>query len=100
MDGDCKDSRRKCTGDGSSISDSGTCGDNVSWTFDSTAGVLTISGSGAMTDNGSNNSPFYGNSAITKIIIEDGVTSIGTDAFSNCIFLVNVEIPSSVTSIG
>lgn len=59
------------------LADSGTCGDNVSWTFDSTTGVLTISGSGAMTDYGSNTSPFDGNRVITKIIIEDGVTSIG-----------------------
>ncbi len=82
------------------LADSGTCGDNVSWTFDSTTGVLTISGSGAMTDYDSDYSPFEDNSAITKIIIEEGVTSIGDKVFLGCDSLMNVEIPSSVTSIG
>ena len=82
------------------LADSGTCGDNVSWTFDSTTGVLTISGSGAMTDYGSNTSPFDGNRVITKIIIEDGVTSIGDSVFLGCAYLEEVEIPPSVTSIG
>ena len=34
--------------DGSSIVDSGTCGDNLTWTLDD-AGTLTISGTGKMT---------------------------------------------------
>ncbi len=73
------------------LADSGTCGDNVSWTFDSTTGVLTISGSGAMTDYGSNTSPFDGNRVITKIIIEDGVTSIGDSVFFGCAYLDNMK---------
>ncbi|MDO4621246.1 MAG: hypothetical protein Q4B09_11590, partial [Lachnospiraceae bacterium] len=28
----------------------GTCGENLTWTFDSNGGVLTISGQGEMTD--------------------------------------------------
>ncbi len=82
------------------LADSGTCGDNVNWTFDSTAGVLTISGSGPMTDYFSDRSPFYLNSDIKKIIIEDGVMSIGSFAFRRCESLTNVKIPPSVTSIG
>ncbi|MCX4321839.1 MAG: leucine-rich repeat protein [Lachnospiraceae bacterium] len=82
------------------LADSGTCGDNVNWTFDSTAGVLTISGSGPMTDYFSDRSPFYLNSDIKKIIIEDGVMSIGEFAFQQCESLTNVKIPPSVTSIG
>jgi|GEM_PF-1377538 len=82
------------------LADSGTCGDNVSWTFDSTTGVLTISGSGPMTDYFSYRSPFYLNSDIKKIIIEDGVMSIGEFAFQQCESLMDVEIPTSVTSIG
>ena len=37
---------------------------------------------------------------IKKVIIEDGVTNIGSEAFVDCISLTSVEFPNSVTSIG
>ena len=40
------------------------------------------------------------NTAITKVHIPDGVTSIGYLAFSNCTSLTGIEIPAGVTSIG
>ena len=39
-------------------------------------------------------------STITDVIIADGVTSVGADAFRNCSRLISVMIPESVTSIG
>jgi len=65
-------------------------------------GTLTISGNGPMPD-----FVFYGNRApwfpyyesIFTVVIEEGVTTIGQDAF-NCIFCTSVTIPNSVTSIG
>ena len=36
---------------------------------------------------------------ITGVIIEDGVTNIGTRAFDNCVAITNVVIPYSVTSL-
>ena len=74
---------------------SGSCGDNVTYTLD-TDGVLTISGSGAMTSR-----PWGGNrDQIKKAVIETGVTNIVEDAFFYCSALTSVEIPNSVTSIG
>lgn len=65
-----------------SVTQTGKCGTNVKYTLYSD-GVLTISGSGKMLDYDGYKirSPFYGNEAIKKVIIEDGVTSIGEYAF-------------------
>ena len=80
---------------------SGTCGENLTWTL-SDDGVLTISGTGAMTDYSySSSAPWYSSrSSITSVIISDGVTSIGKYAFYDCRSLTSVTIPNSVTSIG
>ena len=40
------------------------------------------------------------NTEITKLVIPDGVTTIGSSAFRNCSSLTSVTIPNSVTSIG
>ena len=85
---------------GAEIIDSGTCGDNLTWTLDSD-GVLTISGNGAMEDyESASASPWYSNRAsIVTVVIEDGVTCIGARSFYNCNNLKNVEIGDSVESI-
>ena len=59
--------------------------DNLTWTL-TADGTLTISGEGAMKDYNSddNPSPVYNNSDDKKIVIEDGVTSIGAYAFYDC----------------
>ncbi len=43
---------------------------------------------------------FAGCSSLTSITIPDSVTSIGCEAFCNCYSLTNITIPDSVTSIG
>ena len=65
-------------------------------------GTLNISGTGAMKNynNTDNLSPVHMNSSVKKIVIEEGVTSIGNAAFSGCISLTNITIPDGVTSIG
>ena len=89
---------------GAEIVASGTCGDNLTWTLDS-AGTLTISGEGEMDDYEENYgqangtfAPWSKNSSeIKKVIIEEGVTSIGNFSFSFCENLKSVVIPESLT---
>ena len=78
---------------------SGSCGTSVTYTIDSD-GLLTISGTGAMSYN-SSNAPWYTNrSSIKSVVIENGVTSIRDYAFYGYTTLTSVEISDSVTSIG
>ncbi len=87
---------------GTLFAESGTCGTNLTW--DLTNGVLTISGTGAMDNYYSldhSYAPWYSSHlSIKSVLINDGVTSIGNDAFYECYRLTSVMIPNSVTSIG
>ena len=66
-----------------------------------TDSTLTISGNGAMEDYKDYVSPWYENSsAFNKVIIENGVTTIGDYAFLGCFNLRSITIGNSVTSIG
>ena len=87
-----------------SAASSGNCGDsgsNVTWLLDDN-GTLTISGSGKIEDCRSDiDQPWYSNrSDITSVVIEPGVTSIGSLAFYECSNLTSITIPSGLTSIG
>ena len=83
------------------LSSSGSCGDNVSFTFKSSTGLLTISGSGKMYNYYSyESSPFDYQTGIKTVVIETGVTSIGGSSFSGCKGITSITIPNSVTSIG
>ena len=80
--------------------DLGTCGDNLTWSL-STDGVLTISGTGAMYDFEQEGMPWGDYSEmITSLVIHEGVTTIGNNAFIYCGNLVSVMLPDSLTSIG
>ena len=78
--------------------DSGTCGENVTWTLDEN-GTLTISGTGEMEDYEQSSYPFMYDDVKT-VIIKNGVTSIGDWVFIYCRSMTRVEIPQSVTRIG
>ena len=77
---------------------SGTVGDNLTWKL-AADGTLTVSGKGSMGDSYSYGWDNY-RELITSVVIENGVTSIGSIAFQSCVNLTSVSIPSSVTSIG
>ena len=79
----------------------GWCGDNVVWSFDSETSILTVSGTGDMFDYINEPAPWRSiRLSIKEVQIEDGVTSIGKDAFFDCTNLVNVKISNNVTDIG
>ncbi len=76
---------------------------NVQSNFDVASGTLTISGEGPMEAIDGYNTTLPWNDVktdIIKVVIADGVTSIGNTAFQGCTGLAEVEIPASVTSIG
>ena len=88
---------------------SGTCGDNLTWTLNS-EGTLTVSGTGPMDDYPY---PFFSSgiiypkypwrdvaASIKRVVIQEGVTSIGEAAFVICPNLTDVTISDSVVDIG
>lgn len=84
------------------VTDSGSCGDNLTWSLD--GGTLTISGTGNMEDYSyafiSERAPWYSyQNQITTVIINSGVANIGKEAFNYCTSLKSITIPNSVTSI-
>ena len=77
---------------------SGTCGPDLRWHLTDN-GVLTISGKGDMYNySNDHRAPWYGYD-IKRIIIGDGITTIGDNVFSDCSSLTSVTIPNSVTEI-
>lgn len=73
----------------------GRCGDNAIYSYDEATRTLTISGTGAMW-NGTNYSRL-GN--VDKIVIGNGITVIGEDAFAKFNGVGSAEISDTVTTI-
>ena len=105
------------------VKTSGNCGpydytegaysNTVTWSLstdstDSSKYVLTISGSGPMgnaytkVDSVSSGAPEWYNlrDSIAKVIIEDGVTSVGAKSFKNYTSLKAASLPAGITEIG
>ncbi len=85
----------------------GACGEKLIWTYSS--GMLSISGTGSMNDYSSEyvnyelvpTSPWFKYADdITEIQVDNGVTTIGKEAFEDLTSVSKITIPKSVTSIG
>lgn len=85
------------------ISDArGTFGRNLAWEL-SESGVLTLSGSGAMPHYYWKDLPLIPwsdyKTYITSVVIGEGITSIGSNAFTGCVNMRTISIPNTVTTI-
>ncbi len=104
---------------------SGDLGTGVTWEYDSKSNVLSIKGSGKMTEFADSasvswaavrtsakiitiaegvenigNYAFYGFSVLESVTIPDSVATIGASSFAFCTKLANVSLPDTLTKIG
>ena len=86
---------------------SGKCGDHLRWKLDPLKGTLIITGTGSMYDwdfSKSNYTPWMEHFEVFKnvhtVILPEGLTTIGRQAFTQFYSLKNIAIPSTVSKIG
>ena len=88
---------------------SGSCGENAVWSY--ADGTLTISGTGPMKDyreyDWEQDQEYFFDKPwdafsqeIRRIVIGEGITRLGNDAFTNLSNLQSVKLPSTLTEIG
>lgn len=73
----------------------GRCGDNAIYSYDKATRTLTISGTGAMW----NGTKYSHLGTVDKIVIGNGITVIGEDAFAQFNSVGSAEISDTVTTI-
>ncbi len=92
---------------------SGEFGEGLTWSFDGGTGTLTVSGDGAIPDyeiflDAGLDIPVNHTTApwgtlysdVKKVVVAEGITSVGKAAFSNLYGATEISIPDSVTYIG
>ena len=76
-------------------------GDNITWNFDGRTGTLTLSGNGEMYNlspgEGAEWHAYY--DKVKRIVINKGISSIGTNAFYGLDQAESIDIPDSVKTI-
>lgn len=89
-----------CGADGATLTRPGK---NATFVYDENTKTLTISGTGAIKDYGDtviNKRPWDDyKDQIEKVVISEGITTIGKLNFYNCTALVDVSLPSTLTTI-
>ncbi len=78
------------------VDKSGKCGDNLAltWEYDATKKVLTISGEGTLNTNFTFG--LEAPTAVEKLVIAEGVTTIGNSVFAEYSTLKHVDLPTTV----
>lgn len=84
----------------SAAAQSGSCGENLEWSF--SGGTLTITGEGRMTDYSYHAyAPWYSfRDQIVRLELPEGLTRVGSMAFFDCMNLQTISLPSTVKSVG
>ncbi len=89
---------------GALAGNNGTIGDNLRWSF--ADGTLTISGNGEMEHAEGNSGYAWGTDnqsldrkSIKKIVVEEGVTTLGEYIFWDCESLTEVKLPKTLTTL-
>lgn len=74
---------------------------SLSWDYNEETATLTLSGTGDMPNYELGTAP-WGEflEQIETITISSGITTIGNNAFSNCVLLTNINVPDGLRRIG
>jgi len=87
----------------SKIISSGKCDDNITWTLDED-GTLIVSGTGAIYVSNRYNyldDKWFDNADKTKkVIVQEGITSLGMDSFQAFTKMTSITLPSTLIHIG
>lgn len=67
-------------------------------TFTEPAGSVLVTEN--QPDRSANGQGYRGDTSITKLVVAEGVTSLGESAFNGCTNLVSVKLPSTLTKMG
>lgn len=79
----------------------GSCGNNLIWNYDVETEILSVSGTGAMNNYTSTSpAPWYNyRQTIRTVILGNGVTKLGSNAFLDCSSLTDIHLPAAIPSI-
>ena len=81
----------------------GSCGENVTYTYEPVSRTMTISGTGEMYNgwtSGSQTPWYYVRDEIRHVVIGEGVTSVGSYSFNVGLSVESVEFPTTLQYVG
>ena len=82
------------------VVEAGKLGDNIFYVLYSTGKVI-VKGTGEMYEiELPKRPPLFGKDEIKKVVISEGVTTVGSHCFQHCLNLESVSLPTTLTTIG